>query len=78
MHVMIRGHIFEGDNVEEMAACLLRWMPPLVPWLAELQSIVKEKVAECDSVGEAFVLTIKEDTELFPIEMHSKDSPFRC
>lgn len=77
MHVIIRGHTFEGDNVEEVAACLLRWMPPLVPWLAELQSRVKEKAAECGSVGEALLSVVKEDTALFPIEMQSKDSPFR-
>ena len=30
MHVVIRDHILEGDNIEELAACLMRWMPPLV------------------------------------------------
>lgn len=42
MYVIIRGHCIEGENLEEMAACLL-----------------------------------KSDPELFPIEMQSKDSPFR-
>ena len=28
MHIVIRDHILEGDNLDELAACLLRWMPP--------------------------------------------------
>jgi hypothetical protein len=77
MYVIIRGHCIEGENLEEMAACLFRWMPPLVPWFAELQDRVKAKSAECDSDGEAFLSVVKSDPELFPIEMQSKDSPFR-
>lgn len=77
MHVVIRGHILEGDSLEDLAACLFRWMPPLVPWFAELQERVKAKSAECDSDGEALLLVVKEDPELFPVDMQSKDSPFR-
>ena len=77
MHVVIRGHILEGDSIEDLAACLFRWMPPLVPWFAELQERVKAKSAECDSYGEALLLVVKEDPELFPVDMQSKDSPFR-
>lgn len=77
MHVVIRGHILEGDSLEDLAACLFRWMPPLVPWFAELQDRVKAKSAECDSDGEALLLVVKEDPELFPVDMQSKDSPFR-
>jgi hypothetical protein len=77
MHVVIRGHILEGDSIEDLAACLFRWMPPLVPWFAELQERVKAKSAECDSDGEALLLVVKEDPELFPVDMQSKDSPFR-
>ena len=46
MYVIIRGHCIEGENLEEMAACLFRWMPPLVPWFTELQKRVKQKSAE--------------------------------
>jgi hypothetical protein len=77
MHVVIRGHILEGDSLEDLAACLFRWMPPLVPWFAELQERVKAKSAECDSDGEALLLVVKEDPELFPVDMQSKDGPFR-
>jgi len=77
MHVVIRGHILEGDSLEDLATCLFRWMPPLVPWFAELQERVKAKSAECDSDGEALLLVVKEDPELFPVDMQSKDSPFR-
>lgn len=77
MHVVIRGHILEGDSLEDLAACLFRWMPPLVPWFAELQERVKAKSAECDSDGEALLLVVKEDPELFPVDMQSKNSPFR-
>ena len=77
MHVVIRGHILEGDSIEDLAACLFRWMPPLVPWFAELQERVKAKSAECDSDGEALLLVVKEDPELFPVDMQSKDSPLR-
>lgn len=28
MYVIIRGHCIEGENLEELAACLFRWMPP--------------------------------------------------
>lgn len=77
MHVVIRGHILEGDSIEDLAACLFRWMPPLVPWFAELQERVKAKSAECDSDGEALLLVVKEDPELFPVDMQSQDSPFR-
>lgn len=77
MHVVIRGHILEGDSIEDLAACLFRWMPPLVPWFAELQERVKAKSAECDSDGEALLLVVKEDPELFPVDMQSKDGPFR-
>ena len=77
MHVVIRGHILEGDSLEDLAACLFRWMPQLVPWFAELQDRVKAKSAECDSDGEALLLVVKEDPELFHVDMQSKDSPFR-
>lgn len=76
MHVVIRGHILEGDSLEDLAACLFRWMPPLVPWFAELQDRVKAKSAECDNDGEALLLVVKEYPELFHVDMQSKDSPF--
>lgn len=56
MYVIIRGHCIEGENLEEMAACLFRWMSPLVPWFTELQKRVKQKSEECGSDGEAFCL----------------------
>lgn len=77
MHVMIRGHIIEGDSLDDMAASLLRWMPPLVPWMLEMQRCVKELAEECGGTGEAFLSVVKSDPELYPIEMQSKDSPFR-
>ncbi len=77
MYLMIRGHVFEGETLDELAACLFRWMPPLVPWIVELQYRVKEKSIEYGSDGEAFLHVIKQDPELFRIEMQSKDSPFR-
>jgi hypothetical protein len=77
MYVIIRGHSIEGEDVEELAACLLRWMPPVVPWLVELQARVKAKAEDGRSAGEAFLSVVKEDPELFPIDMQSKDSPFR-
>lgn len=43
MHIVIRDHILEGDNLDELAACLLRWMPPLVPWMLDLQKEVKSR-----------------------------------
>ena len=46
MHIVIRDHILEGDNLDELAACLLRWMPPLVPWMLDLQNEVKEQADE--------------------------------
>lgn len=77
MHIIIRGHILEGDSLDDLAACLFRWMPPVVPWFAELQERVKAKSAECGSDGEALLSVVKSDPELFPIEMQSTDSPFR-
>ena len=46
MYVVIRDHILEGDSLEDLAACLLRWMPPLVPWMLDLQNEVKEQAGE--------------------------------
>ena len=51
MHIVIRDHILEGDNLDELAACLLRWMPPLVPWMLDLQNEVKEQADEYGSVS---------------------------
>ena len=51
MHIVIRDHILEGDNLDELAACLLRWMPPLVPWMLDLQKEVKEQAGEYGSEG---------------------------
>lgn len=77
MHVVIRGHILESDSLENLAACLFRWIPPLVHWFAELQKRLKQKSGECDSDGEALLLVVKDDPELFPVDMQSKDSLFR-
>ena len=76
MHVVIRDHILEGENIEEMAACLLRWMPPLVPWMLDLQNEVKAQAGEHGSEGEALVAVIKGDQEKYKIDYQSKDSPF--
>lgn len=76
MHVVIRDHILEGENIEELAACLLRWMPPLVPWMLDLQNEVKAQVGEHGSEGKALVAVIKGDQEKYKIDYQSKDSPF--
>ena len=41
MFVVIRGHMFEGEDLQGIAECLLRWQPPLVPWLITFQEAVK-------------------------------------
>lgn len=76
MHVVIRDHILEGDNIEELAACLLRWMPPLVPWMLDLQNEVKAQAGEHGSEGKSLVAVIKGDQEKYKIDYQSKDSPF--
>lgn len=76
MHVVIRDHILEGDNIEELAACLLRWMPPLVPWMLDLQNEVKAQAGEHGSEGKALVAVIKGDQEKYKIDYQSNDSPF--
>lgn len=76
MHVVIRDHILEGENIEELAACLLRWMPPLVPWMLDLQNEVKAQAGEHGSEGKALVAVIKGDPEKYKIDYQSKDSPF--
>ena len=59
MHIVIRDHILEGDNLDELAACLLRWMPPLVPWMLDLQNEVKEQADEYGSEGKALLAIVK-------------------
>ncbi|MCD8360872.1 MAG: hypothetical protein LUC29_08730 [Acidaminococcaceae bacterium] len=76
MHVVIRDHILEGDNIEELAACLLRWMPPLVPWMLDLKNEVKAQAGEHGREGNALVAVIKGDPEKYKIDYQSKDSPF--
>lgn len=76
MYVVIRDHILEGENLEEMASCLLNWMPPLVPWMIDLQNTVKEHVAEDCSAGKAFLEAVKADPEKYKIDYQSQDSPF--
>ena len=76
MYVVIRDHILEGDNLDELAACLLRWMPPLVPWMLDLQNEVKEQAGEYGSEGQALLAVIKGDREKYKIDYQSKDSPF--
>lgn len=76
MHVVIRDHILEGDNIEELAACLLRWMPPLVPWMLDLQNEVKAQAGEHGSEVKSLVAVIKGDQEKYKIDYQSKDSPF--
>ena len=62
--------------VEDLAACLLRWMPPLVPWMLDLQNEVKEQAGEYGSEGQALLAVIKGDREKYKIDYQSKDSPF--
>ncbi|WP_307761333.1 hypothetical protein [uncultured Phascolarctobacterium sp.] len=76
MFVVLRDHIIEGKNIEEMAACLLRWMPPLVPWMLDLQTEVKEQAEAYGSAGKALVALVKGDPEKYKIDYQSKDSPF--
>ncbi|CAK7046875.1 hypothetical protein [Phascolarctobacterium sp.] len=76
MFVVLRDHIIEGENIEEMAACLLRWMPPLVPWMLDLQTEVKEQAEAYGSAGKALVALVKGDPEKYKIDYQSKDSPF--
>ena len=46
MHIVIRDHILEGDNLDELAACLLRCMQLLVPWMLDPQNEVQELADE--------------------------------
>lgn len=76
MYVVIRDHILEGENLDELAACLLRWLPPLVPWMLDLQNEVKAQAGEYGTEGKALVAVIKENPEKYKIDYQSKDSPF--
>lgn len=76
MFVVLRDHIIEGENIEEMAACLLRWMPPLVPWMLDLQTEVKKQAEAYGIAGKALVALVKGDPEKYKIDYQSKDSPF--
>ena len=53
MFVVIRGHMFEGEDLQGIAECLLRWQPPLVPWLITFQEAVKVRTdyVDCFRVG---------------------------
>ena len=66
----------EGDNLDELAACLLRWMPPLVPWMLDLQNEVKEQADEYGSEGKALLAIVKANPDKYKIDYQSKDSPF--
>lgn len=59
MFVVICGHMFEGEDLQGIAECLLRWQPPLVPWLIELQEEVRRRAEEYGSEGAAFYNIIK-------------------
>ena len=76
MYVVIRDHILEGDSLEDLAACLLRWMPPLVPWMLDLQNEVKEQADEYGSEGKALLAIVKANPDKYKIDYQSKDSPF--
>ena len=76
MHIVIRDHILEGDNLDELAACLLRWMPPLVPWMLDLQNEVKEQADEYGSEGKALLAIVKANPDKYKIDYPSTDSPF--
>ena len=73
MYVVIRDHILEGDSLEDLAACLLRWMPPLVPWMLDLQNEVKEQAGEYGSEGQALLAVIKGDREKYKIDYISNN-----
>ena len=70
MHIVIRDHILEGDNLDELAACLLRWMPPLVPWMLDLQNEVKEQADEYGSEGKALLAIVKANPDKYKIDYH--------
>ena len=76
MHIVIRDHILEGDNLDELATCLLRWMPPLVPWMLDLQKEVKEQAGEYGSEGKTLLAIVKANPDKYKIDYQSKDSPF--
>ena len=76
MYVVIRDHILEGDSLEDLAACLLRWMPPLVPWMLDLQNEVKEQADEYGSEGKALLAIVKANPDKYKIDYQSMDSPF--
>ena len=68
--------LLEGDSLEDLAACLLRWMPPLVPWMLDLQNEVKEQADEYGSEGKALLAIVKANPDKYKIDYQSKDSPF--
>ena len=68
--------ISEFGNLDELAACLLRWMPPLVPWMLDLQKEVKEQAGEYGSEGKALLAIVKANPDKYKIDYQSKDSPF--
>lgn len=76
MFVVIRGHFFEGDDLQGISECLLRWKPPLVPWFIELQEEVKSKASEYGSTGAAFYNIIKSNPGKYHIDYQSKEKPF--
>lgn len=76
MFVVICGHMFEGEDLQGIAECLLRWQPPLVPWLLELQKEVISRAEEYGSEGAAFYNIVKADPQKYHIDYQSKEKPF--
>ena len=77
MFVVIRGHMFEGEDLQGIAECLLRWQPPLVPWLITFQEAVKVRTDECGSEVAAFYSIVKADPVEYPIDYQSREKPFK-
>ena len=54
--------------MRNLAACLLRWMPPLVPWMLDLQNEVKEQADEYGSEGKALLAIVKANPDKYKID----------
>lgn len=76
MFVVICGHFFDGEDLQGIAEGLLRWQPPLVPWMSNLQEEVKSKADEFGSAGAAFYNIVKADPVKYHIDYQSKEKPF--
>lgn len=76
MFVVICGHMFEGEDLQGIAECLLRWQPPLVPWLIELQEEVRRRAEEYGSEGAAFYNIIESNPKKYKINYQSREKPF--